>query len=299
MSLNYRPFEHVSLFAHWAKAYRSGGFNAFAYRGSVESELVYDSESATEWGIDAKTTLLDGRARLNVSLYRMDVEDFQVLSRKRLFILPIEFPDTINAPKARAQGIEADLTWLATDWLTIIGTVGFNDTEYLDFPFNDCARGKENTDGDADPRCDVTGRPFWAAPQWNNTLTASVFFPLSEMPAIGGELPSYLAEVAWTASATMEYTDVYYPDWDLDIRKRQRAFFRWRGELWLRQRPARLVAESHRREPDERVGRARRARLPRRLLRQHSRRVADRVRAVSLGLLAQRQAQSNGHSLFR
>ena len=228
VSLNYRPFEEVSLFAHWAKAYRSGGFNAFAVR-AVDDELVYGSESAEEWGIDAKTTLLDGAARLNVSLYRMDVAEFQVLARERLIILPIEYPRVINAPKARAQGVEADLTWLATDWLTISGTVGFNDTEYIDFPFGDCAGGSENTDGDANPLCDQTGRPFWLAPQWDNTLTASLLFPLSAMPFVGSELPAYLAEIDWSVSATMEFVDVYYPDPDLDIRKRQRSFFRWRA----------------------------------------------------------------------
>ena len=228
VSLNYRPFEHVSLFAHWAKAYRSGGFNAFAARAN-ESELTYGSESATEWAIDAKTTLFDGAARLNVSLYRMDVEDFQVLTRIPLFFLPVAFPATTNAPKARAQGVEVDLTWLATDWLTIIGTIGFNDTEYVDFRINDCALDRANTDGDADSRCDASGRAFWGAPEWNNTLTANVVYPLSALPAVGRALPPALGEVDWTLSATMEYSDVYYPDPDLDFRKRQPSFFRWRA----------------------------------------------------------------------
>ena len=48
------------------------GFNAFAFRGENDEELVYDPESVEEWGRDAKTSRLGGLARWNLSLYWMN-----------------------------------------------------------------------------------------------------------------------------------------------------------------------------------------------------------------------------------
>src|SRR5688500_11320784 len=105
-----------------------GAFNEFATRGGAK-DLVFDEEQVDEWAIDAKTTLLDGTASLNVSLFWMDLTDFQVLTTRPGHIVIT----VVNAAKARARGVEADGTWYPTEWLTFVSTVGFNDAKYLDF----------------------------------------------------------------------------------------------------------------------------------------------------------------------
>ncbi len=134
----------------------------------------------------------------------------------------------VNAKKARARGAEADLTAFLTTWLSVIGTVGLNDTEYLDFPWNECPADRENTDGDSEPRCDATGRPFFVAPEWTATFTPMVRLPLAAIPGVGKNLPSLLEGIEWMSGVTVEYTDVHYVDVDLDPRKKQPSFFRWR-----------------------------------------------------------------------
>ncbi|MGH7898175.1 MAG: TonB-dependent receptor [Candidatus Binatia bacterium] len=238
VSLGYQPLDSVSLFAHWTRGFKGGGFNAFAFRpeddptAETATKLTYDPEITTEWGIDAKTTLLDGAARFNLSLYRMDVEDFQVLTRlPEDTTVGLGVAAAVNASEARAQGIEADLAWLATSWLTVIGTVGLNDTEYGKFPFNECATDRPNTDGDGDDRCDATGRPFFGAPEWTNTLTTLFRFPLTAIPVAGGALPPWAEGIDWTTSFTGEFIDVFYADVDLDPRKKQPSFFRYRAGI--------------------------------------------------------------------
>jgi outer membrane receptor protein involved in Fe transport len=218
IAFSYKPTDNFSLFAHWARGYKGGGYNAFAYRGENEDgnddELDYDPEITTEWSLNLKTTLLDGAAKFNLSLFHMLADDFQVLVRINpagtigLGVTAVE-----NAAAARAQGLEADFTWLPTDWLTLITTLGHNDTEYLNFTNNTCPSDRPNTDGDDDNRCDATGRSFPYAPEWTGTVTGSLNFD------IGNGFEVY-------AGSTIEYQTVQFIDVDLDPRKTSPAFHR-------------------------------------------------------------------------
>lgn len=181
LAFSYQPSDNFGVFLHGARGFRGGGFNAFA-RGTSDEELLYGAETATDIGLDFKTQFWDGSARLNISLFRLDVEDFQVLTgRQTDGAVSVGLGQTIveNAPKARSQGLEADFTWLPFQWLTTRASLGINDTEYLDFTFNGCFPDNPNTDGDDDPRCDATGKPFPLTPKYNATLLGLATIPLS------------------------------------------------------------------------------------------------------------------------
>ncbi|MGH7858982.1 MAG: TonB-dependent receptor, partial [Candidatus Binatia bacterium] len=197
VSLNYKPTDDVSLFARWSRGFKGGGFNEFA-TGPSDDELLFDQEKVDEWAIDAKTTLLDGAARLNISLFRMDLDDFQVLTSP-----PGALTITvINAAKARAQGIESDLTWYPAEWLTIVGTLGLNDSEFLDFKTGTCSQDRENTDGDDDPRCDHTGQPLVRTPKWVSSWTTITTLPLSVVPGLRNLSTSLLGGLGLAHSFT-------------------------------------------------------------------------------------------------
>ncbi|HEY1076615.1 MAG TPA: TonB-dependent receptor [Fontimonas sp.] len=224
IALSYKFNEDVSAFLHFARAYKGGGFNAFAFR-DVDDELVYKPEIAQEWGLDLKGVLADGRVKLNLSLYRQDIDDFQVLTRvPDALTIGLGVTKVENAAKARAQGAEGDITWLAADWLTLMAAAGYNDTEYLSFKTNDCPADMDNTDGDDDERCDATGKPFAFAPRFNGTLLANTRFEL------GG------SGLALTVGAAVEYLDRQYLDIDLDERKVQEAFARYRASIGIEDR---------------------------------------------------------------
>ncbi len=220
ISFNYKPSDEMSLFLHWARAYKGGGFNAFAFRDR-DDELSYKPESATEWGFDLKSEWLDGSAKLNISLFRLDIDDFQVLTRiPDALTVGLGVTKVENAAKARAQGIEADFTWRATEWLTLLGTAAFNDTEYLDFKTNDCPADQDNTDGDDDQRCDASGKPFAFAPRQSYGLFGNVVWPLSR-------------GLALSFGGGAEYQSAQFLDIDLDPRKTQQAFFRYRANIGI------------------------------------------------------------------
>ncbi len=230
VSLNYKPTDDLSLFARWSRGFKGGGFNEFA-SGPSDEELLFDQEKVDEWAIDAKATLFGGAANWNVSLFNMNLKDFQVLtSPPGALVITV-----INAAEARARGIESDLTWYPTEWLTLVGALGFNDSEFLDFTVGTCSQDMDNRDGDGDPRCDHTGQPLVRAPKWTSALTTITALPLSAIPGLRN-LPLFsLGGLGLVHSFTVEYQDTQFVDFEttFDNRKRQPSFFRFRTGLGI------------------------------------------------------------------
>ena len=216
VSLNYKPSDDWSFFVRWAKGVKSGGFNAFA-SGGTDAELNYGPEKVTEWAIDMKARPFGETAALNLSLFRMDVTDLQVLTAAP----PGITVRVKNAAEARAQGFEGDFTWLPTSWLSIREALGFNDGHFLKFPIGTCPQDMAITGG-----CDLSGRPLPWSPRWTNALTTSLFVPLR---ALASGLPAAIDGAALIPSLTVEYVDAQFLLDDLDERKRQSSFVRLRS----------------------------------------------------------------------
>ena len=265
VSLNWEATKDLSLFVHWEKGYKAGGFNAFAFREGVcesgnpndasdsdcgafdDDDLTYRDEVATNVGFDVKSWWLDHTLNLNVSLFREVARDFQVLIRENP-------PNTIgsgtsrvvNAEEALAQGVEMDLRWLVTDWLTVNSGIGVLDTEFISFKRGECPVGNshKNTDGDALPQCDQTGKPFPFAPKVGGAVGLRLNLPLDGLPLIGAGLQG----LAFAAGTVAEYETEQYLDIDLEDKKLQDAYWRYRADVGVtslaRRWTVRLVGEN-------------------------------------------------------
>lgn len=241
VSVTYRLNDDINLFAHWARAFKSGGFNTHTPTGDPErpnatnpgattGSLSYDDESGTDYGFDVKMRLFDKRMQLNLSLFRLDVSDFQVLTEvlgsettpggPRL---PNGYQQVVNAGEARAQGVELDLTWLATNWLTVIAATGYNDTEYLSFPLDNC--GPHETPDPETAKCDHTGFPFLSTPKLSGTLSLDTRFPL-------GGLWSALGDTSFLLGGTIEYTGSQFSS-NYAPNSEQDGYFRYRAHTGL------------------------------------------------------------------
>jgi outer membrane receptor protein involved in Fe transport len=222
VSLNWQPWGDLSLFLHWARSFKAGGYNAFSFR-NVEDQLTFDPEYSTELGFDVRGSLLANTLRYNVSLYQMEIEDFQVLTRLQVQgTVGLGISKVENAKKARAQGLEGDVTWLVAEWLRLVTTIGLNDTEYIDFLVNECPADRANQDGDSEPRCNANGKPFAFAPKINGSVIWHLTSPWS---FAGGITPSL--------GIGGEYASEQYLDVDLDERKQGAAYWRWRASIGL------------------------------------------------------------------
>lgn len=225
ISLNWKPQDSLSFFLSWGSAYKAGGFNAFA-SGGTDRELVFEPEVVDQWAVDAKMRF-GGTHSLNVSLFRMNLEDFQVLTTD-----PNNLTITIeNAAAALSQGVELDWTWRPAAWLDVRGSMGFNDTEFLSFPIATCPQDMPNSDGDDEERCDVSGKPLVRAPRLSVTLTPTLTLPLSALPGLGRFFSA--SDLGLVFSLTGEYQGEQFLNDDLDDRKKQEAFRRVHGGIGI------------------------------------------------------------------
>ena len=215
--VSYAFSDDINVYGGWVRAFRAGGFNQIASTGDPEG-LQYEEERVRSWEAGSKLRLLDGAANLNIGLYWMNLEDFQVVTQDPS---DVGF-NVVNAGEAQARGVEMDGLWLINQWLSLQGSLGFNDNEFIEFPFGTCAAGNENTDGDDDERCDITGEPLDFASKLTATLNPKVDFTLP------------WGNLAFTAGLVAAYQSSYFADNAVrDERVKQEGVTRWNANIGL------------------------------------------------------------------
>jgi len=119
VTFRYRPTDDISTYARWARAFKAGGFNTGSGSiASTDDEFNFNSEYAENWEIGAKGSFWDGRARANLSLFWMIVDDLQIATtaiREGV----AQGSTSTNAGKQRVRGAEFDITALLADRLTV------------------------------------------------------------------------------------------------------------------------------------------------------------------------------------
>ncbi len=138
INLDWTPNDDTLIYLSATTGYRAGGYAlglADARVGPTPTELKplsYDEETVIAYELGYKGTLLDGTLQLNAAVYRYDYEGYQDSvdifdpTQNAFRSIATNTGDAIN------QGFEVEITWLATDNLTINGNYSWTDTEYQD-----------------------------------------------------------------------------------------------------------------------------------------------------------------------
>ncbi len=163
--------DNLLLYGVTRRSFRSGGFNSIAppidgFGNEGGSE--YRSEVASDIEIGAKYRASPGGipVRFNIAAYNLKVEDIQRVTYAQIFGVPSAI--TVNVPKARIRGIEADLFVRPARWLSV-GLSG----NYADAKFTSnlvaVAGGPP-----------VAFGPYPDLPEYSGTAFAEVTVPLGE-----------------------------------------------------------------------------------------------------------------------
>jgi iron complex outermembrane receptor protein len=227
VGMKFDPTQDVSFYASWSHNYQAGGFNNFGSSKDASTKKVKPAEVAS-WEAGTKTRFLDGAAEVNLGLFWMTMTDFQLFTVSPTPTsgnLPVS--RVVNVGELRARGVEGDTTWLATDWLTVRGSVGFNDATYISFPLGECISDKQGPGG----LCDLKGRPLEQAPHWDTSVTPIVRVPLTSIPGFGRIAPSFLSKVELMQALSVQYTDNRYLSDTDDPRTRQPSYFNLDGNV--------------------------------------------------------------------
>jgi iron complex outermembrane receptor protein len=96
--------------------------------------IPFEPESIKNYEFGYRSELAGGRLRLNASLFHTKWDDIQLRSAYRNPDIGVFFAAiTQNVAGAKAEGLETEITWLATDRLKLNFNAGLLDTGYTDF----------------------------------------------------------------------------------------------------------------------------------------------------------------------
>ena len=113
LQLDWQVNDDTLVFASWNRGIKGGNWT---FSQDVELfSLKHDEETLNAIEIGFKSTLLDGRAQLNGTLFHYDYDDYQVFSLTNL-------TPQVNNSDATVSGGELELAWAAGDsWDFIFG----------------------------------------------------------------------------------------------------------------------------------------------------------------------------------
>jgi len=158
-------------YVSYARGYKSGGLNMSGLPLDAQNQpalatAVIEDEQNTTFEVGLKSTLLDGRATLNLAAFRTVVEDYQANVVSSLETAAIRsYPS--NVPEVRVQGMEADLTALLFEGFTLRASVAYADGENTDYPGGPCPLEVQTA---ATVACDLTGVPLAGLSKVSGTL---------------------------------------------------------------------------------------------------------------------------------
>jgi iron complex outermembrane recepter protein len=206
LALQYNINDDLMIYGSTATGYITGSVS--------QSGKLLDPSEVESYELGVKSTLLDGSMTLNATLYSAEYDG---LTTSLLTINDQGFAvaETVPGGGMTSQGLEAELTWQATENLRITSGIAFDFSEFDDFYKSNAYTeddGQTNELGLFDLKGDDT--PF--SPDYTMNLGVSYQFALGEMgnlvPGIfvyySDEYRTFSAPYAWAVQDSYTTVDL-------------------------------------------------------------------------------------------
>ena len=177
----YEFSDNLMAYASYARGYKSGGLNMSglpldATNNPALTTAVIDDETNTTYEVGLKSTLVDGRATLNLAAFQTTVEDFQANIVSSLETAAIRsYPS--NVPEVRVRGVEADANLLLFDGFSARLGIAYADGANTDYPNGPCPLEAQTA---ATVACNLAGVPLSGLSKWSGTLGFDYELPMGD-----------------------------------------------------------------------------------------------------------------------
>jgi iron complex outermembrane recepter protein len=118
LNLTWKPSRDLLMYGTWSRGFRPGGINRRA------GLPPYQPDYLTNYEFGFKTTLLDGKLRINGAAYQQDWKTFQFA-----FLGANSFTQIQNGPDARIRGAELDINFTPVSGLSLNATGSYTDAK--------------------------------------------------------------------------------------------------------------------------------------------------------------------------
>lgn len=122
---NYRWTDDLNTYFKVSTGFRAGGSS----QAGPDFTKTYGPEKVTTYELGAKAHWWDRRLRSNIALFRTDYRDMHIVISPDAANLSVT--ETVNAGRARYNGVEIDLTAAPTDNLTLNLSYAYLDTKVV------------------------------------------------------------------------------------------------------------------------------------------------------------------------
>ncbi|MCY4514172.1 MAG: TonB-dependent receptor [Candidatus Tectomicrobia bacterium] len=203
VALDYDLTDEVMAYVSWARGFRSGGFNARAL-SEIQTLNAYDPEVVDTYELGARIELMDGRVRLNPTVFYMSYRDKQevvILSAGGGLTTSIVF----NASELEYFGAEFELDARITDGLTLRASLGYLDSKVEEFLIEDLSAPVPTFIDDSE------NRQVRRAPEVNLSVGLDYTVPVSN----SGELTLF-GLYSWRDGQFTDGVKDNLPQFDLD-----------------------------------------------------------------------------------
>jgi iron complex outermembrane receptor protein len=127
LGLEWRPRDEWMVYGTISSAFRAGNFNTDLLFGDMSALTAVAPEKVVSFELGSKSTLLDGRMRLNASIFYQDISDKQGTVYDSSAAAPVS--RLISMGDAEVFGAELELVLVPTDNLELSLGVGWMDSE--------------------------------------------------------------------------------------------------------------------------------------------------------------------------
>lgn len=180
IGVNWNISDDVLGFASFTRGFRSGGYNVrftdltFITTPDNPNSTPgpYNEESVNAFELGVKSTLADGRVRLNASVFRNEFDDLQ-----RTSLNAAGGQEILNAASGTIQGLELDTVIGITDNLVLQAGLGLTDASYDSFESAEAQTGLSASELD-----------FVLAPKITFNAAATYDWTLSNESFVSGRL---------------------------------------------------------------------------------------------------------------
>lgn len=138
VTLRYHPTDDFQIYGSWGQGFRSGQFNqngvgAIAALNGLPGvgDLVGQEDTET-WELGAKSELLDGRLRLNGSVFRTKVQGQQYF----VFIGAVGAQVLVSIDEVELYGAELEAMMRVAEGLDLVGGFGYTHSKIKDYAIN-------------------------------------------------------------------------------------------------------------------------------------------------------------------
>ena len=219
-TVDFKLNEDVTLFAIWAKGYKPGGFNgAVAITNGRPLDESFKQEESVNYELGMKSQLMDRRLTLNVSVFKMTIDDIQLTTPITNATTGAVTSISTNQGDGEIKGLEIESRFAATDDLTLGFTYALADTKFTsgidDFQWQITSGGGIfNPANPTDPARNLNGRgngsivgnPFPLAAKHTASLTADY-----SRPVFGGGYRLYVnSDLSYTSKKNIQVHNTAY-----------------------------------------------------------------------------------------